>query len=93
MICNVSSSCCILVSNYIGQLKQSKVRITEELCCVMDYKQVSLEGTNEYSDKRYINILSKVSFIVDTELQIFIKNISSHSYLTFQMSISIVGIR
>ena len=61
----------------------------------MDYKQVSLEGTNEYSDKRYINILSKVSFIVDTELQIFIKNISSHmhSYLTFQMSISIVGIR
>ena len=76
MICNVSSSCCILVSNYIGQLKQSKVRITEELCCVMDYKQVSLEGTNEYSEqkkKRYINILSKVSFIVDTELQIFIK--------------------
>ena len=62
----------------------------------MDYKQVSLEGTNEYSEqkkKRYINILSKVSFIVDTELQIFIKNISSHSYLTFQMSISIVGIR
>ena len=93
IICNVSSSCCILVSNYIGQLKQSKVRITEELCCVMDYKQVSLEGTNDYSDKRYINILSKVSFIVDTELQIFIKNISSHSYLTFQMSISIVGIR
>ena len=42
----------------------------------MDYKQVSLEGTNEYSEqkkKRYINILSKVSFIVDTELQIFIK--------------------
>ena len=47
MICNVSSSCCILVSNYIGQLKQSKVRITKELCCVMDYKQVSIEGTNE----------------------------------------------
>ena len=42
----------------------------------MDYKQVSLEGTNEYSEqkkKRYINILSKVSFIVDTELQIFLK--------------------
>ena len=41
----------------------------------MDYKQVSLEGTNEYSEqkkKRYINILSKVSFIVDTELQIFL---------------------
>ena len=52
MICNVSSSCCILVSNYIGQLKQSKVRITEELCCVMDYKQVSLEGTNEYSEQK-----------------------------------------
>ena len=76
MICNVSSSCCILVSNYIGQLKQSKVRITEELCCVMDYKQVSIEGTNEYSEqkkKRYINILSKESFTVNTELQIFIK--------------------
>ena len=76
MICNVSSSCCILVSNYIGQLKQSKVRITEELRCVMDYKQVSLEGTNEYSEqkkKRYINILSKESFTVNTELQIFIK--------------------
>ena len=76
MICNVSSSCCILVSNYIGQLKQSKVRITKELCCVMDHKQVSLEGTNEDSEqkkKRYINILSKESVTVNTELQIFIK--------------------
>ena len=42
----------------------------------MDYKQVSLEGTNEDSEqkkKRYINILSKESFTVNTELQIFIK--------------------